>query len=187
MSKIVSVDIETTGLNPSRDKIIEFGAVIFDPNDHQQRWQFFDRLVDPGVIVGEPYALAMNADIIAEIAGQKRPKSEIVSPSLLVSRFLLWLKENGLATKDGEKITVTGKNYAGFDGPFLSAVNNWKNLIPVHHRVLDPGSLLYVPAEDEHLPSLQECLRRVGIRKEPAHRALDDAIDVATVISRFFS
>ncbi|HZQ50433.1 MAG TPA: 3'-5' exonuclease, partial [Candidatus Dormibacteraeota bacterium] len=44
MPEYVSLDLETTGLDPDRDRVIEVGAVAFSP---QRTIATLERLVDP--------------------------------------------------------------------------------------------------------------------------------------------
>lgn len=47
-NKYIAFDVETTGLNPSTDRIIELGAVIFE---HGVPVKYFSSLVNPGISV----------------------------------------------------------------------------------------------------------------------------------------
>src|ERR671937_1198729 len=51
MPEYVALDLETTGLDPSRDRVIEIGAVAFDAD---RVLTMYDRLVDPGRHVPGP-------------------------------------------------------------------------------------------------------------------------------------
>lgn len=192
--KLVSIDIETTGLNPETDQILEFAAVCFDPqpeiakdgkvNESGRRWHQFECLVKHDRYSGDAYALGLNADILNELAGRKKTYRITMTTSELVHEFRKWLDQQGF-NKDN-KGTILGKNYASFDGQFLRRIPGWTGLPLHHHRVLDPGSLLFNPS-DGRVRNLKECLERIGIRKDISHRAIDDARDTATVVSRFFA
>ena len=47
-TRYIAFDTETTGLNPSRDRIIELGAVLFENGKCVKRFQ---SLVNPGVFI----------------------------------------------------------------------------------------------------------------------------------------
>jgi len=79
------------------------------------------------------------------------------------------------------KINVAGKNPGSFDIPFLEALPGWKGLIDFRRRVLDPASHCIQP-DDEHIPDLQECLKRCGLEGTVDHTAVKDAIDIIRVI-----
>ena len=79
-------------------------------------------------------------------------------------------------------ITVAGKNVATFDIPYMR--NNlpyFNNTVKVKHRMIDP-SIVYTTAYDNEIPNLKECISRLGIDKETAHRAVDDVIDVLLLL-----
>ena len=193
--KLVSIDIETTGVNPNFCQIIEFAAVVFDPQPQiadpetgevkrdRERWATFEGLVKHDVIIGEPYALQMNQEILAEIAGAKETYRTIYdSPWKLIQEFIQFL----LPHRDGTtKLHPAGKNFCNFDLQFLKQVDGWEN-VPLRRRCLDVGSLVFNPNDGE-IRDLKKCLEVVGIRKEISHRAIDDAMDVATIVSRFFA
>lgn len=194
--RLVSIDVETTGLDPEHCQIIEFAAVCFDPqpllavdghvNEKGRRWTQFEGLIHHDRIVGEPFALQLNREILSELAGTKATHRTIYpNAEALVVDFGVWLIEQGFGPEREKRAFATGKNYGTFDLQFLKRVPGWSKL-PFNPRVLDVGSLCFNPA-DGYLPNLQQCLESVGIRKEITHRAIDDARDVATVVSRFFT
>lgn len=192
--RLLSIDVETTGLDPNTCGIIEFGAVLFEPKTilvngerRDKRWQFFECLVDNNTIQGEPYALSMNAGILAEIAGRKPAKMPKLKAASIALRLRDWLLQHGVS--EDNRVTIVGKNYCAFDEKFLSRLPGWNiHVRPLcHRRVLDVGSLYFDPTQDERVPSLEECLNRVGINTEVKHRALDDACDVATSVTRLFN
>ena len=45
MDSIIALDIETTGLDPHKDSIIEIGAVCFNDNRIENEWE---SLINPG-------------------------------------------------------------------------------------------------------------------------------------------
>lgn len=193
--KLVSIDIEATGLNPETDQIIEFAAVVFDPqpllakdghvNEKGRRWSQFECLVKHDRYSGDAFAIGMNADIINELAGRKETYRQILTPEELVIEFGVFLAKQGFGPERENRAFACGKNYGSFDLQFLKRLPGWGKL-PFNHRVLDVGSLCFNPA-DETIPDLKQCLESVGIRKEISHRAIDDARDVASVVSRFFA
>ncbi len=50
--EVVSLDLETTGLNPANDRIVEIGALRVGPGDHNDP-DLFSLLVNPGVPIPE--------------------------------------------------------------------------------------------------------------------------------------
>ena len=56
-TKYVSLDIETTGLNPENCQVLEIGAVIDDGTTPIEECPTFHCYVDHGLILGEPFAV----------------------------------------------------------------------------------------------------------------------------------
>lgn len=191
--KLLSIDIETTGLDPSTCSVLEVGCVLFDPQPdlnstpQERKWKTFERLIEHSRIQGEPYALQLNQEILAELSGVKKTHRQIIKAAELGSQVAQWLRLEGVSAEN--KATIVGKNYDAFDRQFLNRVPGWNQFISpiVERRTLDVGSLFFNP-EDGKVVNLTSCLKVIGVDKhDVSHRALDDALDVATAVSRFFS
>lgn len=187
--RLVSIDIETTGLDPDRCSVLEIGAVDFDPQAQIKsdagRWQFFDLLIKHSFVQGELYALQMNQEILAELAGVKRSTKRIVSAATAVILFASWLKDQGYSEEN--KATLCGKNVGSFDLQFLRRLPGWRIKVDplLNHRMLDVGSVFFDPGSG--VPSLAKCASKVNHTPTREHRALDDACTVATVLTRVYS
>jgi len=192
---LLSIDIETTGLDPKQHQIIEFAAVYTDTLDPLRVRAEFRRLVSHPMYIGEAVALAMNADIFREIdAAWKRrtekwpvdiDKSEVVTLEELLREFCGWV--NGFRSGES-RITLTGKNVGSFDLAFLRMIEGWdeyKKGMRIGHRCLDVGPLYWSPF-DEVMPDLKTCLKRAGLVDMVAHRALNDAHAVLDCIDSYF-
>jgi DNA polymerase III epsilon subunit-like protein len=191
--KYLSVDLETTGLDPSYCQILEIGAVVDDMAwpDKLPNWKnglafggrpFFHAYLVNEVITGSAYALMMNAAIIEKIAKRKDYKSfNFYTPEEAVEKFLDFVYEH-FPSNSYKKVTVAGKNFSSFDRNFLVKLPNSGELMSrFHHRVFDPGSM-YFGSEDTELPNLETCLKRAGIGGEVTHNACEDAYQVIQVI-----
>lgn len=115
--------------------------------------------------------------------------------STLLCRFLKgYFKET--------KITIAGKNVAGFDVPFLShlscfGLDGSQLMIGSHDddmenytfrsRVLDPGSLFFWPDFDDVLPNIDEIMRRCGIERKTDHTSLGDCEMVIEAIRAYYT
>lgn len=201
MSTYISLDLESTGLDPQSCQIIEIGAVLDDlsksvpleklPSFHAYVLPYQGQWV-PGLgggsnlLTGEPFALAMNHEIISRIAKQEEQYTYLEYEEL-AEAFAKWvnsLVEDGYLTST--KITVAGKNFAGFDKLFLAQVPGWNDYVKIHHRSIDPAVLYWNPMTDQNLPSLEECLKRAGCEKSVSHTAVEDAKDVIRLIRAKF-
>jgi hypothetical protein len=198
MKSYVSIDTETTGLDSSKHQILEIGAVIDDWVSPIEDLPKFRCYIDNGLLIqGSPYALSMHSRILRYIAtdGIEWATGERVSiedhvPIIPVDGvagfFLEWLERHGIKPAK-RHMTAAGKNFAGFDHPFLKQLPNWGIFIKTQHRVIDPGNLYFDPRLDGgELPNLKTCMDRAGIPGKVAHTALEDAIVVAKLIRIWF-
>jgi len=182
-TKYVSLDIETTGLNPENCQVLEIGAVIDDGTTPIEECPTFHCYVDHGLILGEPFAVSMHQTILRRIATHEEGYTYL-QPWEVATRFHDFLKEHGLDSEN-EKVFVAGKNYASFDARFLSKITSWDKHIQVHHRILDPAALYWQPETDGvELPDTKTCMKRADIPGEVAHTAVEDARTVALLIRR---
>lgn len=188
-AKYVSVDIETTGLNPHRHQVIEFGAVLEDWITPIEQLPAFHAYVIHNEYRGDPFALAMNHEILRKIANKSRhPESKFYRPLELAMEFEKWLVEHKI---DPQRVPVAGKNFAGFDAQFLKELMDYEgprfgDIIKFAHRVIDPGSLYFDPRIDKEPPSMQECMKRAGIVGDVAHTAIEDAINVICLVRQYY-
>lgn len=200
--KYVSTDIETTGLDPSKHKVIEIAMVIDDlanpkPLYHLPKISWY---IDNGggELVWSDAALLMFKDRLQEYyevcSNRAALQKEDVGYAML--EFLgfhlgdVFTRELGTPAAYSEfiktnKVTFAGKNFAGFDKPFLSKITNGMIDMFVHHRVLDPGSM-YTKVDDQFIPSIDECKKRANIPGVVSHRALEDALDVVRLVRYHF-
>lgn len=180
--KYVSIDLETTGLDAACCQILEIGAVMDDLSesfDPQPR-EIFHRYIKHPEYHGQPYALAMNQDILYILAKGEHP--DISWACDISAEFAEWLYSRGQFRPE-IPITVAGKNFAGFDKPFLRVFPQFTELVKLHHRSIDPGTLWMKPTDTE-IPSTRECMRRAGLDGKVAHTAVEDATVVCKLIRR---
>jgi DNA polymerase III epsilon subunit-like protein len=189
--KYISIDTETTGINPELDQVLEIGAIIEDTN----KLLSFEDLPKFHVILlydryhGTPYAINMNKRIW-EILSYVPPKGtpefnkycaehRIIPASEAAHHFNKWLKEWGFNTNP----VAAGKNVATFDIPFLNNLPNWKENVKFHQRVIEPGSVMIDWKNDEIPPSSDECKRRALLPStEYKHNALEDAWEMIQIL-----
>lgn len=181
---IVSIDIETTGLDPDFCQILEIGAVIdFDSKTPIEDLPKFQSYIIYGEVKGEYYALNMNSKILEEISNLSEEQQSEYDEFNIIDTFAGFLQKN--LPKNTKKYTVAGKNYTNFDRRFLEKISGFSSIIQpmLSHRTLDPGNLFWIPEEDGFiLPDTKKCLKRAGLKPSNLHRALDDATDVIRLI-----
>jgi DNA polymerase III alpha subunit (gram-positive type) len=196
----VSIDIETSGLNPKKNQILSFGAIIEDTSkslSFEDCPKFYATVIHRN-IKGSPKALLMNMDVIKDISdyiendrndalnnevGNYNPI--FVETFTLTSSFISFLDSNGIKADSRfqrYKINVAGKNFAAFDMLFLNNVPGWLGFIDIRKRILDPAILYFDVNNDDTLPSLDVCKKRANIDGNVSHNALLDAWDVIQVL-----
>lgn len=177
----LSLDIETTGLNPDTCQILQLAAVLDDTTKPLEAAPTFNALVYDNLYAGEPYALAMNQEIFSTLAKHKPSDRDVVHRGhpvyiLPISTLLIEL-QHWLEMECCPKPVVAGKNVANFDLRFIEKLGKFN----CDHRCLDPGNL-YLQPSDQVVPGTAECLRRAGLPELVSHDALDDAYDVCKLI-----
>lgn len=180
----VSIDIETTGLDPQRHQVLEFAAVIDNWKFPVDKLPRFHAILAHRDVVGEPYALQLNQRLLRILAGiDPLPESHccgvLLTPGELYRRFEDFLRSNGIRLK----VTAAGKNFAGFDLQFLKQLPGFKADRLFRHRTIDPALFFWDPLNDETPPGLEKCRERAGLTNSfQAHCALDDAIEVVRLV-----
>ena len=125
--KYISIDIETTGLDPEKNKIISVAAIIEDtenklPFDECPK---FNVAVLQNELIGSARAITINKQLISEIADYQDANDEtrklidshssykFVREDDIAKEFYWWLDENdmgnGLNENGGHSIIVDGK------------------------------------------------------------------------------
>jgi len=184
----LSINIETTGLDPAKDHVLQLVAVPFRTSDAGGRlwWGEQDISFEALVVPKEPVSaslqvLSMHSNLWKRMHGAEmeleRVKSmedsnhfiqrEIIGGRTIVichkdKLFLLfsrWLEKNYPKSINAAKFNVCGKNFGMFDYQFLLKCDErFKGLFK--RRFLDPAQW-FVRLEDDELPSMDECIIRV--------------------------
>ncbi|HKB33036.1 MAG TPA: helicase C-terminal domain-containing protein [Candidatus Dormibacteraeota bacterium] len=149
MLEYAALDLETTGLDPARDRVIEVGAVAFTP---ERVTTTLERLVDPGRAVPET-VLKLTGIRQEELRGA-------ASPDFALRELADFLR--------GRQPVGHG---ARLDVDFLSAAGLWDPSIEILDT-LDVARILLPGAASHSLPLLAT---EMGFNQPRPHRALDDA------------
>ncbi len=147
-------DLETTGLVPGVDRIVELAAVLFQEDEVLEEWA---SLVDPGIPI-PPDAGTVNGITDSMVRGQ--PGVDAVLPA-----FLGFLSRG-----------VPVAHNAAFDVGFLCAAMEAAGIQPPPGPVLDTRALARRAFPGRFSFALMNLARDMNLRGcEDAHRALADA------------
>lgn len=145
----ISLDLETTGFDSTKDKIIEFGAVKFDLDGPKETLQFF---CNPGFKI---------ADIITHIThitnDDLRSSEPFQTQAQRVRDFI------------GDS-PIVGHNIK-FDIDFLN-----KNGVETTNPLYDTQELAGILIPDMTSYSLEILTQKLDVKHEEKHRALNDAV-----------
>ncbi|HYL08321.1 MAG TPA: helicase C-terminal domain-containing protein [Candidatus Udaeobacter sp.] len=149
MAEFAALDLETTGLDPARDRVIEIGAVAFTP---EYVISTLDELVDPGRAVPDPVLrlTGINPDDLRGAA----------APELALGRLADFLRGRQ-AVGHGARLDVQFLETAGLWDPGQEILDT-----------LDLARILLPGAASHSLPLLST---ELGFSQPRPHRALDDA------------
>ena len=189
--KIVSIDIETTGVKKTKDQICQVGAVLFDTTSKTFAPTVMSWYVklDPQDIHGSLYAIKMNTNIL-DVCTAKWPedfdsetmRKMLVTKETFAETFKQWLDYNDAYDEGQKSIVFAGKNVGLFDIPFMENFFDDFSEIRYKHRLMDPTTFCTV-ADDIVPPDLKTCLERTfGGSHEIAHLGYCDAMDVAMLL-----
>lgn len=193
--KYISIDTETTGLDPECCNVIEFAAIIEDtdnplPLDQLPKFHVF---LEHKEYTGSAYAISMHQRIWDGLKDLKNSPVKVIGAATLAREFSNFLVENGIGklTEFGghtpTTITVAGKNFGTFDLQFLKKSYKWEEYIKVRHRIIDPALLYLNLSTDTELPGLDECKKRAGLDGVVSHNAVEDAFDVILLLRNKFN
>ena len=82
----VSIDIETTGLDPRKCQTLEIGAAIDDWTKPIEELPLFRRVIAWEEVVGSPYAMAMNSRLLKSIGN--KPRDPELPPKEALEKWL---------------------------------------------------------------------------------------------------
>ena len=161
MREYVSLDLETTGLEPKKDRIIEIGAAKIRDGQVQETYSL---LVDPRVKIPER---------ITDLTGSS---DQMVEGQPFVEEAVTGLLEFC------EELPLLGHNLM-FDYSFVkhSAVNMG---LPFEKQGMDTLKIARVLLPDLESRSLQSLCQYYQIPQQEAHRALEDALTTFRLYER---
>jgi len=145
----VALDLETTGFDPERDRVIEVGAVAFDA---ERVLGTLERLADPGRSV---------PDAVLKLTGINREELAQASSSEAALKELAAFLDHRQPVGHGARLDID----------FLASAGLW----PSGSEILDTLDVarILLPGVNSH--SLPVLAGELGLEQPRPHRALDDA------------
>lgn len=157
VSEYTAVDIETTGLNPKYDDIIEIGAVKFRGGKAEESFQ---SLINPGYKISNE--IIRLTGITNQMLSKAKPVYEVLLGFLEFAEDSIIVGHN--VNFDISFISNNCMSYFGrpFENDFIDTMRLSRNLFPEegHHRLCD-------------------LINRFSVAETVEHRALSDAIQTA--------
>ena len=158
------VDVETTGLSPEDERIVEVGVVILDPAGLELH--SFCTLVDPGRHPGPTHVHGISGEMLEG------------APTFAAIRPFLAHQLSGRV--------VVGHNVDGFDLAFLRAEcrrAGGEGVVPGEVPTLDTWQLAQRHLGPACRAGLAECCGHFGLRWDDHHHALGDARVTAALLA----
>ena len=135
--KYISIDIETTGLDPERCDVLSIGAIIEDTNNKLPYDELpkFHAAIKRQEITGSPFAINMNRDLIEAIvhyqsAETQDEKNDLVNMTGMwflnedevVEQFYYFLYVNGMTQSEPTEVNQ-GQTIIDWCGKKIPAIN----------------------------------------------------------------
>jgi len=173
--KYVSIDLETTCLDPNPKNILMVAMVVENTKNKLPLSDLpkFVCLIKRPFYSGTPFALNLNSWILKMIANNDTSQYPIYEENEWTGKAIEFIKNHFQDTA----AVPAGKNFSSFDLQFMPVELKRKFM----RRALDPGSM-FVNWEKDAPLSLDDIKKSLGIAGEVTHNALEDALDVIKIL-----
>ena len=200
--KYLSIDVETTGIDPEFNQILSVGIIIEDSANPLpfEELPKFHCAIKYDEVYGSLFALNMNKELISSINSYMIAKTQTERDKIENETGMIFLHKNEVVNEISKFVTsngftldmnygkiyltCAGKNFGTFDKRFLEKLPYWKDVFGIHSRTLDPGILYIDWINDTVAPSMNECKVRAELPGDVTHNALEDAWDVVQLLRK---
>lgn len=159
---IVVYDVETTGVDPTKDQMIQIAAMKID--QHGNEIERFEKLLKNDKSVGDSYAIHGFSDSLLKERGEDRKK--------VIEEFLAFSKDSvvvGHNVSFDIEILESELRKMGMQGPMFKA----------SYDTLDIYRRFYPNEQNHRLGYLSE---RFKTKHEPTHNAMDDILATSELL-----
>lgn len=192
--KYISIDVETTGLDPDNNQLVEVAAIIDNLNIPTKvsigELPSYHCYIKHDMYCGNPYALSLHTEKFKNIHNNV---GNILTPEEFVYSFYNWIVTNNgyyeITNDDIVKIVGAGKNIASFDSLFLKNSHiEFNKHIKFAHRFIDVGNM-YLRHTDQLPPDLDTCAIRAGLdeKNRVNHIAMNEVKMVIKLIRNYLN
>jgi oligoribonuclease len=130
--KYLSIDIETTGLDPETCQILSVGIIVEDTNNvlPYDKIPKFHCAINREHISGSPYAINMNKDLIGKISEYQTLRSDEKKQEFEKSTGMLFLKEGEVTKRIFHFLYDAGFSTVDTDGWSHAQMGNYFETAP---------------------------------------------------------
>ena len=173
--KYLSIDIETTGLNPEKNEILSIGVIVEDTNNKLPFEEIpkFHVAIKREEITGSPFAINMNKDLIEAIVHYQEAESldekndlvhmtgmQFLNESDVADALFRFLYDNGMVKKEdtsGWSHAQTGEHFRIINGKSYPVLKS--NMNPVSLNVAGKNFGTFDKLFIEKLPRWKQIFR----------------------------
>ncbi|MBP5491756.1 MAG: PolC-type DNA polymerase III [Clostridiales bacterium] len=183
LSSFVAIDVETTGLDCTRDGLLEIAAIRYTRNEDgsYSETDTFTTMVDPGIPISEKST---------ELTGITQDMIEgAPTPFEAAGKLAGFLKEDDLLVGHNIFFDMGFLREAGFqiDIEQLDEEKHHPYRVKFYQSEIDTLSAVTWLYPDMQKHSLSDACEYLGIKNESAHRAMGDARACAQILIRCIS
>jgi len=175
----ISLNVQTTGLDPDKHQILELAAIAEDTTEdvNINELPLFHAYIKRDNYIGSAEGLSLNIETLKYLASDNL--KDLWDERCLAEELFRWMCNNiGSASYcfEDNEITLAGKNIGSFDYQFLKKLPDSERLIySISHNFIDPTMLYMDFKNDICLPSTRVCWSKLKLPYVCNFKAVDVA------------